>query len=121
MTSGLPWNTGGQLRIGHLRALTGRFGLFEHAHQDVPRVSPGYTTDDNARALAVLGDAGLGDTDEAARYLRFVLWARVPGGWHNRMYPDGAWLDRPRLRRRPRAGAVGPRDVDRRRCHRSGG
>ena len=94
MTSRLPWNTGEQqVRIDHLRALTGRFGLFEHAPQDVPPVSPGYTTDDNARALAVLGDAGLGDTDEAARYLRFVLWARVPGGWHNRMSPNGAWLD----------------------------
>ena len=51
MTSRLPWNTGEQqVRIDHLRALTGRFGLFEHTPQDVPPVSPGYTTVDNARA-----------------------------------------------------------------------
>ena len=70
-------HTGEQLRIHHHRALTGRFGLSEHARQDVPPVSSGYTTDDNARALAVLGEAGLGETGEAARYLRFVPWARV--------------------------------------------
>jgi hypothetical protein len=71
-------HTGEQLWIDHHRALTGRFGLFEHARQDVPPVSSGYTTDDNARALAVLGEAGLGETGEAARYLRFVLWAGFP-------------------------------------------
>jgi hypothetical protein len=93
VSSRSPFPTAGQLRLDHLRALTGRFGLFEHARQDVPRVSHGYTTDDNARALAVLGDAGLGTSDQAERYLRFVLWARVPGGWHNRLSPNGAWLD----------------------------
>jgi hypothetical protein len=77
----------------HLRRLTGRFGLFEHALYDTPRFAHGYTTCDNARALVVLSRAGM---HEAALqpYLDFVLAGRLDIGWHNRMSSEGRWLDR---------------------------
>ena len=79
----------------HLIRLTGEHGLFEHALYDEPRVSAGYTTDDNARALVVAARASGTDLPSAAldRYLNFVLSAEVPGGWHNRMTQSGEWAD----------------------------
>lgn len=78
--------------IHHLEVLTGPFGLYEHALMERPRQSCGYTTDDNGRALVILGRL---DPDHpcAMRYLEFVLTGRVPGGWHNRMSPSGRWVD----------------------------
>jgi len=84
-------------RFDHLRRLTTRAGLFEHARFDVPRVEHGYCTDDNARALVVVSrqaEASGGLADLAATYLGFVLEARTNGGaFHNRRAPDGAWSD----------------------------
>jgi hypothetical protein len=71
--------------------LTGPRGLYEHAAFDRPRRRHGYTTDDNARALVVLG-RGFPHVDSRI-YLDFVTAGRVPGGWHNRMTERGRWSD----------------------------
>lgn len=79
------------LRFDHLERMTGRYGLYEHALLDRPRLGHGYTTDDNARALVVLARAG-----EYARlrpFRDFVLSARTASGWRNRMSNGGAWIE----------------------------
>lgn len=79
----------------HLLALTGEFGLYEHAIYSQPRPSHGYTTDDNARALVVVcrgSVAGFDDID-LGPYLEFVLAGEVPGGWRNRMSESGNWTE----------------------------
>lgn len=85
-------------RYEHLTHLTHPFGVWEHARLTTPRVSHGFCTDDNARALIVVSREPTRTTalDElAAIYLRFVLDARVQGGtFHNRRGHDGTWLDR---------------------------
>jgi hypothetical protein len=81
------------LRLDYLtRTLTGPLGLYEHAFFDRPRRGLGYTTDDNARALVVLGRAF--PEVRSGLYLDFVTAGRVPGGWHNRMTDSGRWADR---------------------------
>lgn len=78
----------------HLERLTGAHGVYEHARYDRPRVSHGYTTDDNARVLVVL--APLPDqhaSEPFSRALDFVVSGRVPTGWHNRMSARGRWID----------------------------
>ena len=84
-------------RLDHLLALMGDLGIFEHADHATPRRHLGYTTDDNARALVVFGDAAVpGSTVGAAfeRCLRMVIAGRVPGGWRNRLACNGRWVGR---------------------------
>jgi hypothetical protein len=84
-------------RFDHLRNLTDRAGLWEHARFSTPRIEHGFCTDDNARALIVVSrqvalSGGLGDL--AATYLGFVLEARTPtGAFRNRRGADGLWRD----------------------------
>src|SRR5581483_3360601 len=62
-------------RLDHLRAMTDDTGLLQHATYTIPNYTEGYTTDDNARALAlaVLLEQS-GDLPAfAPRYLAF-LW-----------------------------------------------
>lgn len=84
-------------RFDHLRTLTDRAGLWEHAQFSTPRVEHGFCTDDNARALVVVSrQAALsgGPTDLAAIYLGFVLEARTAtGSFHNRRGAGGLWRD----------------------------
>ncbi|MGH3650900.1 MAG: glycosyltransferase [Acidimicrobiia bacterium] len=84
------------MRTDHLRRLTGRHGLYEHAVHTTPRISHGYTTDDNARALVVLARAFSHRVagEEFDPYLGFVVGGAVEGGWHNRMSHAGVWTDR---------------------------
>lgn len=82
-----------QLRWNHLRILTGPYGLFEHARYGSPRVSHGYTTDDNARAVVVLARSRPSEIS-IDPYLDFLLAGRTHSGWHNRMSQHGRWLDR---------------------------
>jgi hypothetical protein len=86
-------------RFDHLRALTDRAGLWEHAQLVTPRVEHGFCTDDNARALVVVSrQAALsgGPADLAATYLGFVLEARTKAGsFRNRRRSDGGWLRGP--------------------------
>lgn len=83
------------VRFHHLRALTNHYGLYEHAIFDRPRANHGFTTDDNARALVVLGRMRDGEVPRALvqLYRGFVLSALTPGGWRNRMSRHGRWLD----------------------------
>lgn len=84
-------------RFDHLRALTDRAGLWEHALFLTPRVEHGFCTDDNARALLVVSrQAALsgGLADLAATYLGFVLEARTAtGAFRNRRDAAGRWRD----------------------------
>lgn len=81
-----------ELNWDHIQRLTGEHGLFEHALFDEPRVSHGYTTDDNARALVVLARFVIPDASNIP-YLDFVLAGGTNLGWHNRMSAQGAWTD----------------------------
>lgn len=83
--------------FAHVRALTGRWGIWEHARYSTPRREHGSCTDDNARALVVVSrqaafDANLADL--TATYLGFVLDARTASGpFHNRRDAAGVWTD----------------------------
>jgi len=83
--------------FGHIRALTGRWGIWEHARYSAPRREHGFCTDDNARALVVvLRQSAIDDTAEdlAASYMRFVTDARTSlGHFHNRRDATGTWTD----------------------------
>ncbi|NIA25661.1 MAG: glycosyltransferase [Gammaproteobacteria bacterium] len=84
-------------RFDHLRRMTDRLGLWEHARYTVPRTEHGYCTDDNARALIVISRRPSPSRDlvELAKiYLAFLQHAQLPdGGFHNRRNPDGSWAD----------------------------
>lgn len=83
--------------FGHIRALTGRWGIWEHARYSAPRREHGSCTDDNARALVVvLRQRAIDDTAEdlAVTYMRFVTEARTHSGhFHNRRDATGTWTD----------------------------
>jgi len=86
-----------ELRLDHLRMMTDDTGLLQHATYTVPNYDEGYTTDDNARALALSvlleqsGDATLLGT----RYLAFLWHAFDPETrrFRNVMAYDRRWLD----------------------------
>ncbi len=84
-------------RFDHLRQLTDRAGLWEHALLSTPRVDHGFCTDDNGRALVVVSRQSAlsgGLADLAATYLGFVLEARTTNGsFRNRRDADGVWRD----------------------------
>lgn len=83
-------------RFDHLRRLTDRRGLWEHALHSTPRPEHGFCTEDNARALVVVSRHPDTDslTDLAATYLAFVLEARTGSGqFHNRRNAAGDWTD----------------------------
>ncbi len=89
--------TQASLRFDHLHRLSGRHGVFEHALYDRPRRSHGYTTDDMARVLVVLGRAVMLDPATSRLFegsIEFVIAGRLPRGWHNRMSASGRWVDR---------------------------
>jgi hypothetical protein len=81
--------------FAHLAHMTDHRGVWEHAEFAAPRVEHGYCTDDNARALIVLGrvqdpTADLIELEEI--YLAFLHHAQLPtGGFVNRRNPDGTW------------------------------
>lgn len=81
----------------HLRIMTDRLGLWEHALGQDPRPEHGFSTDDNARGLIVVSrQASIsgGLSDLAATYLGFVMESQTPsGGFHNRRDSDGRWID----------------------------
>ncbi|MDP1713013.1 MAG: hypothetical protein Q8K86_11235 [Candidatus Nanopelagicaceae bacterium] len=83
----------------HLKRLTTKFGLQEHALFDVPRPEHGYCVDDVARGLIVLCREPTLDSTELAMlelYLDFTLRAlSEEGACHNRMDSEGNWADEP--------------------------
>lgn len=84
-------------RFDHLRHMTGRFGLWEHARYTTPREGHGYCTDDNARALIVISrqvDSPASLLELARTYLAFLEDAALPGGgFRNRRSSSGSWGD----------------------------
>jgi hypothetical protein len=86
-----------QPNFGHLRRLTDRKGLWEHARIAKPRIGHGFCTDDNARALVVVSRQNPKSddlSDLAGTYLGFVLEARIGSGrFHNRRNAEGVWTD----------------------------
>jgi hypothetical protein len=84
-------------RFDHMRRMTGPLGLWEHARYTTPRIEHGYCTDDNARALIVIGrepDMSSDLLEMARTYLRFLRDSVLPlGGFHNRRRADGSWAD----------------------------
>jgi hypothetical protein len=75
--------------------MTDHHGLWEHAEFATPRLDHGYCTDDNARALIVVGRVKDPSSDIVAlgeTYLAFLQHAELPtGGFVNRRNPDGTW------------------------------
>lgn len=90
------------LSLDHLRTLTDRRGVFEHADHDVVRREHGYCLDDVARALVVTvrdAERAPNPADDLIEiYLAFVEAAvAVDGRAYNRMNADGRWTDSPEL------------------------
>ena len=91
-----------RISLDHLRRLTDPTGLLQHASYDIPRLSEGYCTDDNARALElVVRLARLGieprETRRAAGiYAALLEHAFDPenGRFRNFLSYDRRWLDR---------------------------
>jgi hypothetical protein len=88
-----------KLNLDHLRTLTDTTGAIQHAIFSIPNRRTGYTTDDNARALALAARIFnvFGDRESlrlACCYLSFVLYAQRPDGrFRNFLSYDQAWLD----------------------------
>jgi len=84
-------------QFGHLRRMTGRMGLWEHARYTTPRIEHGCCTDDNARGLVVISretEPSPELLEIAAIYLAFVREAgSAHDGFHNRRNAEGAWTD----------------------------
>lgn len=82
--------------LAHLDQLSDFRGLQEHAEGTVPRVEHGYCTDDNARLLIVASrEPDVGAAHRLSRLsLQFVCNAQdAEGRSHNRLSPEGRWLD----------------------------
>jgi glycosyltransferase involved in cell wall biosynthesis len=91
------------LNLNHLRRMTDKVGLLQHAYCTVPNYLEGYTTDDNARGLIVavfleeLKDAVAGESHElASRYLAFLWYAFNPdtGRFRNYLPYERHWLEK---------------------------
>jgi glycosyltransferase involved in cell wall biosynthesis len=86
-----------ELRLEHLLRLTDSTGILQHAVFSVPNYDEGYTTDDNARALALavmLEEAGE-KLPDPWRYLAFLWHAFDPlrARFRNYLSFDRRWLD----------------------------
>ena len=89
------------VNLRHLLRLTDSTGVLQHARFSIPNYAEGYTTDDNARALAVavrsrdFGPDGAELRSLAGRYLAFLEYAfqRDMGRFHNFLSYDRRWLD----------------------------
>ena len=78
--------------LRHLRALTGEYGVFEHAEFTRPRLEHGLCVDDNARVLVVLSRLSNAKHDLiSSRALRTVVEGFHPDGWRNRRSTNGRW------------------------------
>lgn len=81
----------------HLKDMTTRLGLWEHAHFSSPRVEHGFCVDDNARALILLlREPSLSPDllELCLIYVRFLQDASLgANGFHNRRLADGSWAD----------------------------
>jgi glycosyltransferase involved in cell wall biosynthesis len=94
------------LNLNHLRRLTDDTGMLQHSIFTIPKYCEGYTTDDNARALAFtvlleqLGEGPYGEATRATpdfsfRYLAFLEHAFNPakGRFRNLLGYDRQWSE----------------------------
>jgi hypothetical protein len=85
----------------HVRAMSDRYGTFEHAEGPEPRVEHGYCTDDVARVLLLAArERNPSPLTRQLRddALRFVTDAQDPtGATRNRRSADGRWHGRHRV------------------------
>ena len=85
------------LQLRHLRHLTDGTGVLQHAIFTDPNYAEGYTTDDNARALAlaVLLEPREEDSLPSHRYQAFLWYAfdQEKGRFHNWLGYGRRWLD----------------------------
>lgn len=88
--------------LSHFTVMMGPFGLYQHATIREPLLSEGYCTDDNARAVMVLGRllslVSPKDTSVVRGLLlrcwEFVCEAELESGrYHNFRTSEGAWLE----------------------------
>ncbi len=81
--------------FAHLRRMTDRYGLWEHASYTEPRLEHGFCNDDNARALVITAHEPTEDVATlAGTYLRYVLDSRRPdGAFRNRRDGSGSWVE----------------------------
>lgn len=86
-------------KVAHLARLTDSTGIIHMAHYDIPDRASGYTTDDNALALAatVLHHLQTDDEDSlelARKYLGFLRYMQMPDGrFHNFLSYDLEFAD----------------------------
>lgn len=90
-TSGISFP---QPNFAHLRHMTERRGIWEHADHSTPRPEHGFCNDDNARALVIAAHERTEDVTRLADiYLRYVLDSRRPDGtFRNRRDSAGSWV-----------------------------
>jgi len=77
--------------LTHIIRMTDDVGIFEHCIFATPDRLEGYCTDDNARALQLalrVKKESLVNT-----YLRFIVSARTPKGFHQDLKSDFTWRD----------------------------
>ncbi len=83
----------------HLKRLTTKYGLQEHALFNEPRMEHGYCVDDVARGLVLLcreSQLEPRTSEMLELYLDFIIRAIAPDGkCHNRMDERGNWVDDP--------------------------
>jgi len=86
-------------KLDHLVRLTDSTGIIHRAHFDIPDKASGYTTDDNALALAVavlchLQTDDPGGLELARTYLGFLRYMQLPDGrFHNLLNYDLTFAD----------------------------
>ncbi len=86
-------------RLDYLERLTDSTGVLHRSHFDIPDLSSGYTTEDNALALnaAVLAYTRTGDErilELARTYISFLRFMQRPdGAFHNRLSYDKSYCD----------------------------
>ncbi len=85
----------------HLRELTGRFGIYQHARGSVPDPGQGYCTDDVARAAVVdvlqarvLGARAVGPSLRRSLAFLDAAFVEASGRFRNFRDDDGNWLER---------------------------
>ncbi len=87
--------------LQHFKTMTGPFGMYQHGEGLTPRLSEGYCTDDNARAVQVLIEMGSQaiPTDQSYddildRCWQFMREAQnTDGSYKNFRDIKGTWLD----------------------------
>lgn len=79
------------IKLDHLFRMTDSVGILEHCIFTTPDKSEGYCTDDNARALQLA--LRLKKNELIPVYLKFLVSAHTPEGFHQDLNEDMSWKD----------------------------